>query len=101
MAMRYVVARADEFDVLPLHFDNRTLEYIDKDIGWDRILPDYAMYPERFQVEVIPKLVASLIYHRASGDLNRLYPKNHPIFFQTIFTDSNIYERIKKNASHF
>ena len=76
---------ADEFDVLPLHFDAETINNI-RQLGWPRVIPDYDMYPQGFATEVIPKLLASLVYHYEKGDLSRLYPVDHPIFSQRIFT---------------
>jgi hypothetical protein len=42
---------ADEFDVLPLHFDTETLKKI-MIAGWKRFVPDITMYPDRFAKEV-------------------------------------------------
>lgn len=88
---------ADEFDVLPLHFDSNTLESIRR-LGWSRVIPDYDIYPDRFATEVIPKLVASLVYHYGNGDLRRIYPDGHPIFSQRIFTDQSVYEIVRGKA---
>lgn len=88
---------ADEFDVLPLHFDFDTLKHIEE-LGWERVLPDYALYPRRFQVEVVPKLVASLIYHYENGDLRRMYAANHPIFYQMLFIDKEVFNVISNKA---
>ena len=43
---------ADEFDVLPLHFDTETLKKIMIE-GWKRFVPDITMYPDRFAKEVL------------------------------------------------
>ena len=80
---------ADEFDVLPPHFTSATLIEVG-DIGWEKFFPDYNMYPERFKVEVMPKLLASLVYHYENGNLARLYPPDHLLFQQMMFTDVNL-----------
>jgi hypothetical protein len=63
--------------------------------GWERLVPDYGLYPRNFAVETVPRLAASLIYHHKNGDLANIYPESHPIFRQPIFTDLEVYNALK------
>jgi hypothetical protein len=84
----------DEFDVLPLHFSPTSLNSLNN-YGWDKILPGYTeFYPESFK-RVVPFLFAALVYHHHKGDLARLYPTNHPIFKQTIFTNTTLIDSLR------
>ena len=76
---------ADEFDILPCHFGPTTLAYLNE-YGWNNILDGYEHYPPSFQ-RVIRFLFPALVYHFHCGDLARLYPSNHPLFAQRIFTN--------------
>ena len=65
-----------EFANLPPHFDPAAaiLELEE----WEKILPGYStFYPESFK-QVVPYLLASLVYHK--NFLEMYLPKNHPIF---------------------
>lgn len=84
---------ADEFDVLAPHFQPETLRAIYA-IGWSNVLPDYDSLPETFQ-RVVPYLAASLVYHKKTGALNRIYPEDHPIFAQPLFTIPAIFDMMK------
>ena len=88
---------ADEFDVLPLHFGRETLREI-HEYGWSNILPDFSLYPECFRRGVVPHLVACLIYHFREGDLERMFPRRHPIFAQPLFTNASIYTMLKNKV---
>ena len=85
---------ADEFDVLPLHFNRETLTKCHS-TGWSNILPDYDNYPEKFRRGVVPFLAAALIFHHDNGDLKEIYPVGHPIFAQPIFTNIEIYNSLR------
>ena len=69
---------------------------ITRDIGWARLLPDYAAYPESFR-RIVPFLAAALIYHHANGDLHKIYPASHPIFVASIFTPL-YYDQLKNKV---
>jgi len=74
---------ADEFDVLPPHFNHITLQELHA-FGWERILPTYNCYPSSFQ-RICPYLLASLMYHYKNGNLNKILPNNHPLFQSNLF----------------
>ncbi len=38
--------------------------------------------------EILPKLFATLVYHKVNGNLKKLLPRNHPIFQQPIFSQT-------------
>jgi len=78
---------ADEFDILPPHFNNQTLIEI-MEFGWERILPSYKSYPLSFQ-RICPFLLASLMYHNQNGNLTRILPQNHPLFQTNLFRVHN------------
>ncbi len=79
---------ADQFDVLPPHFGTAVLQEL-VEYGWDNILEGFSHYPDGFQ-RVIPYLFASLVFHWSKGNLQRLYPAEHPIFKQRIFTHQEL-----------
>ena len=78
---------ADEFDVLPPHFSNETLETLNN-YGWNRILPSFPTFPPSFQ-RVIPRLFATLVYHHHKGHLLRILDPGHPLFSSPVFTTHN------------
>ena len=84
---------ADEFDILPCHFSPETLEELSR-YGWDNILDGYSHYPKSFQ-RIVNFLLPCLIHHFFNGDLSRLYPANHPIFAQRIFTNQELISSLK------
>ncbi len=56
---------ADEFDILPCHFSNTTIENI-RNKDWLHILPHYQHYPPSFK-RVCGYLLASLVHHYFKG----------------------------------
>ena len=84
---------ADEFDSLPCHFAPSTLITLDE-YGWDNILDGYSHYPQSYQ-RVIRFLLPSLVHHYFNDDLKNLYPSNHPLFSQRIFTDQRLIQSLK------
>lgn len=79
---------ADEFDILPPHFGKETLKYL-QEYGWNNILPGYDNYPTSYK-RVLPFLLASLVYHRWKGDLDRLLPPAHPLFRTPLFVNVDL-----------
>jgi len=76
---------ADQFDCLPPRFDQEALTQI-VNHGWSKLLPSYNLYPQSFQ-RVIPKLLASLVYHHFNNDgLKRIVDDSHPIYSTPLFT---------------
>jgi 3-oxoacyl-[acyl-carrier-protein] synthase III len=69
---------ADEFDVLPCHFSNESLNELFVH-GWNKVLPDYDKYPNSFQ-QIVRFMFASLVYHFHKGDLHTLFPPDHLLF---------------------
>jgi hypothetical protein len=84
---------ADEFDILPCHFSEETLKYVE-DYGWRNVLDGYENYKDSFK-RIIKYLLPCLIYHYFNGDLARLYATGHPIFSQRIFTDSRFINTLR------
>lgn len=80
-------------------FANLPAHFLTADNGvtseeWERILPGYSTYyPLSFR-EVIPYLLASLVYHRVYlQELQSSHPR-HPLFLQNVWT-SGILDKIK------
>ena len=84
---------ADEFDILPCHFDESTLKRL-HEYGWQNILDGYNNYPVSYQ-RVIRYLFPTLVYHYFTGALRELYAADHPLFSQRIFTDLNLVNSLK------
>lgn len=64
---------------------------------WENILPGYsAFYPMSFR-EVIPYLLASLVYHRTYLREMQASKPRHPLFLQYVWT-SGILERVKDSV---
>jgi len=59
------------------------------DHGWNSILPGYNNHPPSYR-RIIPFLLASLVYHHFTGDLAALYPPDHSIFAQPLFTNQDL-----------
>lgn len=80
------------FANLPAHF--LTLESGLNSAEWDDILPGYTTYyPLNFR-EVVPYLLASLVYHRSYlVELQAQHPQ-HPLFLQRVWT-SGILDRLR------
>lgn len=80
------------FANLPAHF--LTDENGISSEEWEQILPGYSsFYPQSFR-EVIPYLLASLVYHRQYlRDLQVSHPR-HPLFLQYVWT-SGILDKVK------
>ena len=71
------------FTALPPHFDSRNGPPISL-AEWELILPGYVtFYPENFR-QVIPHLLASLVFHRRW--LNEHLHLNHPLRLQRVWT---------------
>jgi hypothetical protein len=85
---------ADEFDVLPPHFDHETLKELEE-YGWTNILSDHNKYPDSFRERVIPFLFAQLVYHWHEGKLASLLPAAHPLFQQKIFRERGLIDSLK------
>lgn len=64
-------------------------------MGWSSVLPDYDNYPEKIRRGVIPFSAASLIYLNENNYLQSIYPSNHPIFAQPIFTNLSVYNKLR------
>jgi len=75
---------ADEFDCLPPRFSNEVLAGIQTH-GWTKLLPSINLYPQSFQ-RVIPKLLASIIFHYFNDGLKRIIDDNHPLYRTPLFT---------------
>lgn len=87
---------ADEFDVLPPHFDSDTRKELEE-YGWTNILPDYDKYPKSFK-RAIPFLLAQLVYHWHEGKLTTLLPAAHPLFQQKIFRERGLIDSLKEKV---
>lgn len=61
------------------------------------ILPGYQYFPVSFQ-RVIPYLLASLVYHFHNGDLLRIFPSDHLLFRQILFTQPTILNSLKEKV---
>ncbi len=83
---------ADEFDILAPHFNPETLQELNT-YGWSNILDGYQHYPPSFK-RIIPFLFATLVYQWREGNLTRLFPDDHPIFKQKIFTNQTLISSI-------
>jgi len=75
---------ASEFDVLTPRFPPDVLTNLHNH-GWSKLLPSYNLLPNSFQ-RVVPKMLASLVYHHSNGALTRILPINHPLFSTPLFT---------------
>lgn len=87
---------ADEFDVLPCHFGTQTLAELHI-YGWNNILPGFDNLPKSFQ-RVVPYLFASIVHHYHTGDMSRLFPIDHPIWMQGIFTDRQLISSLQQKV---
>jgi hypothetical protein len=87
---------ADQFDILPCHFGRETLAELHA-YGWENILDGYDNLPASFR-RLVPLLLASLVYHYSNGDMERLLPKDHPIWMQPIFTDRALIESLRSKV---
>ena len=81
-----------EFDVLPCHFNNATMRFLDE-YGWENILDGYEFYPSGFK-RAVPFMYASMLYHFLKGDLHKLLREKHPIFEHHSLKKEDILERI-------
>jgi hypothetical protein len=80
------------FANLPAHF--LTLESGLSSAEWDDILPGYTTYYTLNFREVVPYLLASLVYHRSYlVELQAQHPQ-HPLFLQRVWT-SGILDRLR------
>jgi len=87
---------ADEFDILPCHFETTRLAELHA-YGWDNILSGYSNLPPSFQ-GVVPFLFASIVHHYLKGDMQTIFPTDHPIWMQTIFTDRTLVDSLRNEV---
>ena len=82
-----------EFADLPPHFDQSEGAVLSVD-QWEEILPGYStFYPQSFR-QVLPFLLASLVYHR--NYLKDNLSASHPIFLTRLWTSNTINELSEK-----
>jgi hypothetical protein len=75
---------ADQFDILPPHFDEEVEHMLTTEVGWDNIYPGYKYHPPTFQ-RVIRKLFPNLVYHFHSGYLEKRCVPTHPLWSCNFF----------------
>ena len=87
-----------EFAVMPPHFDKAGLAMLEE-IGWKNIIYHYDSYGNTMK-RVLPMLLATLVFHKANGNLEELLPEDHPIFSEAIFSQDKIRINELKNHIH-
>ena len=65
----------------------------------ENIIYHYHSYGDTMK-RVLPMLLASLVYHKANGNLRELLPEDHPIFSEAIFSQDKIRINELKNHIH-
>lgn len=87
---------ADEFDVLPPHFNIDT-ELKLEDFGWDYIYPGYSHHPTTFR-RVIRQLFPTLVYHYHMGHLTDRCHNDHPIWRTRLFANRDLINSLRDDV---
>ena len=64
------------------------------DAEWAQLVPGYYRYPDVFRRTTIPVLVAVCIRHILNGDIEMLFPDNHPYRRSVFFLQRSKWERL-------